>query len=182
MDRRSFCKNTLLALAGVSLPLPALAQTGSWFDTTRELSFFNTHTGEEAQRVIYWSQGVYLSDGLAEIDYLLRDHRSNEIIEIDHNLLDTLYLLSRKLECQEPLNIISGYRSPATNAELRRTSNGVAKHSLHMEGRAIDIRLPTCDLSHLHDTALALRRGGVGYYPESQFVHLDTGRFRTWQG
>ncbi|PLY05412.1 MAG: Twin-arginine translocation pathway signal [Desulfuromonas sp.] len=182
MDRRSFCKNTLLALTGAALPLPAWARTSPLFDTHRELSFYNTHTGEYAERVIYWSRGVYVSDGLTEIDYLLRDHRSNQIVEIDHNLLDTLYLLSRKLECQEPLHIISGYRSPTTNAELRRNSDGVAKRSLHMQGRAIDIRLPSCDLTHLHQTALNLKRGGVGYYPDSQFVHLDSGRFRTWQG
>jgi len=182
MDRRSFCKNTLLAMAGLTLPLPALARNRNWFDTSRELSFYNTHTGEEAHRVNYWSQGVYLSDGLAEIDYLLRDHRSHEVTEIDHNLLDTLYLLSRKLECQEPLHVISGYRSPATNAKLRSTSDGVAKRSLHMQGRAIDIRLPSCDLKHLHHTALGLQRGGVGYYPDSQFIHLDSGHFRTWQG
>jgi len=182
MNRRSFCKNSILTLAGISLPLPALARYSGAYEPVRELSFYNIHTHEEAQRVIYWSQGVYLSDGLAEIDHLLRDHRSNELTEIDHNLLDTLFLLSRKLECQEPLHIISGYRSPSTNAQLRKSSNGVAKRSLHMEGRAVDIRMPGCNLRHLQQTALDLRRGGVGFYPESDFVHLDTGRFRAWHG
>jgi len=182
MQRRSFCKNGLLAIAALSLPSGALAQAFSFVDTGRELSFFNTHTGEVLEGVIYWSQGVYDSDALAQIDHILRDHRTDEIAPIDPRLLDTLYLLSRKLDCQEPLQVISGYRSPATNAELRLSSGGVAKGSLHMQGRAIDIRLAGCGLDHLYSTALGLERGGVGYYPESEFVHLDTGSFRTWRG
>ena len=182
MNRRNFCKNTIFALAGMSLSLPRAATATLLPEASRELSFFNTHTRELSERVIYWSQGVYLSDGLEEIDYILRDHRSEEISPIDHNLLDTLYLVSRKLECQEPLHVISGYRSATTNAQLRRDSGGVAKRSLHMQGRAIDIRMPGCALEHLQRTAIDLRRGGVGFYPDSDFVHLDTGSHRTWQG
>jgi len=182
MNRRSFCKNGLLALAGLTLPLPALARTTPYPLASRELSFYNIHTGEELQGVTYWTQGAYLSDALTEIDHLLRDYRTDEIVPIDPNLLDTLFLLTRKLDCSDPLHIISGYRSPATNAMLRNSSSGVAKRSLHMQGRAIDLRLPGCGLEHLHQTALDIARGGVGYYPGSDFVHLDTGPFRTWHG
>lgn len=182
LNRRKFCKYSALALTGLALPLPTLAGTSPLVKTRRELSFFNTHTGELLECVTYWSRGVYLSDGLEKIDYLLRDHRANDVTPIDHNLLDTLYLLTRKLDNNEPLHVISGYRSPATNAQLSSQGSGVAKRSLHTQGRAIDIRIPGINLTELRQTALALGRGGVGFYPESQFLHLDTGRARTWQG
>ncbi len=182
MNRRKFCKNGLLALAGLALPLPALARPATLNAASRALSFYNTHTGETLYGVTYWTQGVYHSDALTEINHLLRDHRTDEIVPIDHQLLDTLYLLTRKLDCQDPLHVISGYRSPATNALLRNSTSGVARRSLHMQGRAIDLRLPACGLEHLHQTALDLGRGGVGFYPDSEFVHLDSGPFRSWHG
>ncbi len=145
----------------------------------RFLAFRHTHTGERL-RIVYFARGGYRPEALGQIDWLLRDFRTGDTHTIDPRLLDTLHALC--LSCgKETLEIISGYRSPQTNAMLRRTGGGgVAQRSLHMDGRAIDVRLAGCDTARLRDAAIALRRGGVGYYPKSDFVHLDTGRFRTW--
>jgi uncharacterized protein YcbK (DUF882 family) len=111
---------------------------------------------------------------------VLRDHRSDEVSPIDTRLLDLLHTLSDKLDTTSQFHVISGYRSPATNAKLAEKSNGVARHSLHMDGLAIDIRLPGRELADVRRAAIALRSGGVGYYPGSNFVHMDVGRVRTW--
>jgi uncharacterized protein YcbK (DUF882 family) len=145
----------------------------------RTLSFLHTHTGE-ATRVVYWADGAYVDEGLAQIDRVLRDHYSGEVHEIAPDLLDLLHALSEQLESSGPFHVISGYRSPNTNARLAAHSGGVARRSLHMAGQAIDIRLPGRALPALRDAALALRRGGVGYYAASDFVHVDVGRVRRW--
>ncbi|NIR58169.1 MAG: DUF882 domain-containing protein [Gammaproteobacteria bacterium] len=145
----------------------------------RSLSFYNLHTGERA-RVVYWSGGQYLDTGLGEINRVLRDHRTGEVCAIDPELMDLLFALQRTLDSNRPYHVISGYRSPKTNTMLRARGSGVAKHSLHMDGRAIDVRLPGCALKDLRVAALSLKAGGVGYYPSSNFVHLDTGRVRFW--
>ncbi|MET0183047.1 MAG: DUF882 domain-containing protein [Caulobacterales bacterium] len=145
----------------------------------RRLSFVNTHTGETF-RGAYCEGGVYQSDALSEINRVMRDHRSNEVHAIDRNLLDQLTDLHVHLGASQPYQIISGYRSPATNAALHANSSGVATRSLHMDGRAIDVRIAGVDLIRLRDTAIANQRGGVGYYQASDFVHLDTGRVRRW--
>ena len=145
----------------------------------RALSFLHTHTGESAH-IVYWADGAYLRDGLAQIDHVLRDHYSGDVHAIDAALLDLLHALTQRLDSSRPFHVISGYRSPATNAKLAAHSGGVAQHSLHMAGQAIDVRLPGCPLSTLRDTALALRGGGVGYYAASDFVHVDVGRVRRW--
>jgi uncharacterized protein YcbK (DUF882 family) len=137
------------------------------------------HTGERLV-VEYFTGGAYLPDALGSIDHLLRDFRTNEIHAIDRQLLDLLHALSRTTGTRMPFQVISGYRSPATNQMLRSRSEGVAAHSLHMEGQAIDLRLPDVTLRTLRDAARALRGGGVGYYPASNFVHVDTGRVRIW--
>jgi uncharacterized protein YcbK (DUF882 family) len=145
----------------------------------RQLTFHNLHTGEKLS-VVYWENGHYLDDALAAVNHVLRDHRSDEQCAMDCQLLDQLYGLQRRLDSTRPFEVISGYRSPATNAKLRQRSNGVAKRSLHMQGKAIDIRLSGCELERLHRAALDLEAGGVGYYPESGFIHVDTGRVRSW--
>lgn len=145
----------------------------------RQLSFHNLHTGESL-RAVYWEGGRYLKDGLAEIDYLLRDFRTGDVRAIDPHLLDLLHRLRHAMECERPVHVISGYRSPETNAMLARRSKGVAKNSYHVKGMAIDLRLPDRDLADLRTAALALGGGGVGYYPRSDFVHMDTGPVRTW--
>jgi uncharacterized protein YcbK (DUF882 family) len=145
----------------------------------RTLAFNNLHTGEEL-RTVYWADGGYVPDSLREIDHVLRDHRTGEVLEIDPALMDLLFALRRRLKSDAPFGVISGYRSPATNARLRQAGGGVAVRSLHTVGKAIDIRLPGRRLTALRDAALALRGGGVGYYPRSAFVHVDTGRVRSW--
>lgn len=145
----------------------------------RSLAFYHTHTGERAE-VAYWRDGEYLAEGLRSINRLLRDHRTGEQAEIDRGLLDTLYALNLSLCEVGEFEIISAYRSPKTNAMLRSKSGGVAKRSLHMQGRAIDIRVAGCKLNVLRAKAASLKAGGVGYYPKSNFIHVDTGRVRYW--
>jgi uncharacterized protein YcbK (DUF882 family) len=119
---------------------------------------------------------------MAEIDFVLRDFRSGDVKPIDPQLLDLLYLVTRRLETSSPIHLISGYRSPATNAALHEHSSGVAVHSLHTKGMAADIRIPGRDLRQLRKIAMAAGAGGVGYYPRSDFVHLDVGHIRHWSG
>ena len=161
-------RRRFLAAAGFSLVAsrPALANVGP-----RALSFDNIHTGEKL-KVEYWADGQYLPDALSEVNHVLRDFRSGEVHPIAPNLLET----------SEPITVISGYRSPLTNARLRgeHEHSGVASKSLHMQGMAIDIRVAGRSLAALHDAALLLRSGGVGYYRTSDFVHVDVGRVRTW--
>lgn len=183
LNRRQFCKSGMLALAGLALPTPILAKGVEICLPERQLSFFHTHTGETLNCATYWANGTLQSDPLADIYHILRDHRSGEVSKIDLELLDQLALINQLLDNKEPLHIISGFRSEKTNLYLRKKSQGgVAKRSLHMDGRAIDIRIPGIDTATLRKTALAMRRGGVGYYPDLKFVHLDTGTFRSWSG
>ena len=165
------------AAAGSAL---ALAPTIAFArPTPRTLQFHNLHTGEGFNGA-YWANGNYMPDALAEIRTVLRDFRTGDEHEIDRRLLDLLTVLHSRLETTEPFEVISGYRSPKTNAMLRELSGGVAAHSLHMEGMAIDIRVPGRSLPNLRDGALSLGQGGVGYYPASDFVHVDVGRVRRW--
>ncbi|MHB8473710.1 MAG: DUF882 domain-containing protein [Gammaproteobacteria bacterium] len=176
LHRRNFLKLGVFAAAGL-LAAPAFAKIGPLRD--RPLAFYNMHTGESL-RTDYWAAGRYVPEGLAEINYILRDHRTNEVKAIDPALLDLLYALQRNLGSRQAFHIISGYRSPATNAFLHAHSNGVATHSLHMDGMAADIFLPDRSLHTLRAAAVELGRGGVGYYPASNFVHVDVGRVRYW--
>jgi uncharacterized protein YcbK (DUF882 family) len=148
-------------------------------ESERILRFQNIHTGEKVSAT-YWADGIYVPEELAEIDRVLRDHRTREIATMDRNLYDLLYVLQQQVENQGTFQVISGYRSAKTNAMLNKTTNGVARKSLHMRGKAIDIRLPGVELKHLRQAALDLRAGGVGYYPRSNFIHVDTGRPRFW--
>lgn len=147
----------------------------------KKLSFINTHT-DERLTARYWCQGEYLPDELAKINHILRDHRTGEINSIDTDLLDLLYKLQRKMYTDASFHIISGYRSPQTNAALRKKSRGVAKNSLHQFGKAVDIRVPGYNLKMLLNTAKQLRGGGVGYYPHLNFLHIDVGSVRSWRG
>jgi uncharacterized protein YcbK (DUF882 family) len=166
-----------LGLAGIGALL-APAGRASAADA-RVLALRSLHTGEFV-RATYWAAGRYVRDGLAEIDRLLRDHRSNAVHPIDRRLLDVLGALRDGLGTREPFEVISGYRSPATNARLAATTGGVAARSLHVAGMAVDIRVPGRPLATVRDAAKALRAGGVGYYPDSDFVHVDVGRVRYW--
>ncbi|WP_128001015.1 MULTISPECIES: DUF882 domain-containing protein [Piscinibacter] len=145
----------------------------------RVLSFAHLHTGERLE--LEYARGTdYLPDALTAVNRLLRDFRSGEVGAMDPALLDLLHALHGRLGSRRPFEIISGYRSPATNRMLHERSSGVASGSLHMSGRAIDVRLADVPLERLRDAALGLGGGGVGYYPGSNFVHVDTGRVRRW--
>jgi uncharacterized protein YcbK (DUF882 family) len=145
------------------------------------LAFHNLHTGESLETT-FCVDGSYVPESLEAINHLLRDHRNGEACQMDLSLLNLLHDLKAQLGASKPIHIISGYRSPATNAMLSKKSNGVAKKSLHMQGKAIDIRIPGIDIKKVHQAALALRGGGVGLYTQSDFVHMDVGRVRSWGG
>jgi uncharacterized protein YcbK (DUF882 family) len=175
VSRRRFLGMALVGAAGLLRPAASAASPGG----AKTLAFYNLHTGESA-RAAYWVDGRYVPDVLRRFDWLLRDYRTDEVREIDRGLLDLLSALAGALETREPWEVISGYRSAATNAKLAATTSGVSRASLHVEGMAIDIRLPGRSLEALRDSARALGRGGVGYYPKSSFVHVDVGRVRFW--
>lgn len=169
LTRRRF--TALLAAA------PVLAHAKA--DAPRVLSFSHLHTGERLE-LEYFAAGAYRPEALQAVNQLLRDFRTGEVGDIDPALLDLLHGLREATASRRPFQIISGYRSPATNRMLHERSDGVATKSLHMSGRAIDIRLADVPLATLRDAARAAGRGGVGYYPGSDFVHVDTGRVRAW--
>jgi uncharacterized protein YcbK (DUF882 family) len=165
--------------AAVLIAAPALALPRFSAPGHRALAFHNTHTGENLD-LVYWANNTYEPDALRAINHFLRDFRTGDVHPIDPKLLDVLVAVRYRLDTSSPFHVISGYRSPATNAMLRSKSEGVAKGSLHMQGQAIDVRVPERHLSDLREAALSLRDGGVGYYPGSDFVHIDTGRVRHW--
>ena len=176
MLRREFLR-VLLALPGALSIAPWRARASH--GEHRALRFDHMHTGEKLS-VVYWAEGDYLPGSLVRIDRFLRDHRTGDIRPIDPTLLDLLHEVQRVSGSDAPFQVISGYRSPDTNARLRAQGRSVAKGSLHMVGKAIDVRLGDLETARLRDIALALRRGGVGYYSRADFVHLDTGRVRRW--
>jgi uncharacterized protein YcbK (DUF882 family) len=147
----------------------------------RRIALLNLHTDERLD-IEYFRDGVYVAEALSAIEVLLRDFRSGERHAIDPRLMDYLVQVAHTAGVDPAFSVISGYRSPQTNARLHEQSTGVAQHSLHMEGRAIDVRIAGVDCADLAAHALGLKRGGVGYYRSSDFVHLDTGAFRTWKG
>jgi uncharacterized protein YcbK (DUF882 family) len=174
-SRRGFLGLAATAAAGLLMPKGAFAQPLA----PRVLRFDHTHTGEKLA-IEYWKGGTYESDSLNAINHLMRDFQTGDVHPIDPPLLDLLHDLAEATGTSRPFEIISAYRSPATNAALRAHSTGVASNSLHLQGKAIDIRLTDVPLKHLHRAALESRGGGVGYYPDSNFIHVDTGRVRTW--
>jgi uncharacterized protein YcbK (DUF882 family) len=145
----------------------------------RSLAFAHTHTGE-CLSTVYFADGIYVPTALDSINHLLRDFRTETVYPIEPQLLDRLYTLQAALGTDTAFQVICGYRSPQTNALLRQRSSGVAEHSLHMQGRAIDIRLPGVDTGQLALLARRVLAGGVGYYQVSDFVHVDTGAVRNW--
>jgi len=160
-----------------ALPLRQSARPRQGF--YKELALHNPNTGESL-KCVYFEGGRFIADALEAFKHLLRDYHCNTSHPIDPALLDQLHDLKQVLATSKPFHIISAYRSPDTNAYLRRQSNGVAKNSLHMEGRAIDIRLEDTPSHIIRDAAVGMSRGGVGYYPNANFVHLDTGDIRVW--
>jgi len=186
INRRRLLKAGMLGAAAAVLPIRANAARWALEPASlilpapsRTLFFHNVHTGETL-KTVYFERGQYVPAALLEVNYFFRDFRANEIKPIDPRLLDLLHRVNRALDTAQPFNLISGYRSPATNALLANQSEGVAHHSLHMYGMAADVNVQGRSLPLLQIVALAMRAGGVGYYPRSDFVHLDTGRVRRW--
>ncbi len=167
-------------MAAAQLVVPAVAMARTTVQLRRRsLKFYALHTGESLTTT-YWENGRYIPEELDRVNYVLRDFRANEVKPIDPSLLDLLTRIQYRLSTNEPFQVISGYRSPLTNAMLHANSEGVAVHSLHIEGKAIDISVPGRSLVQRRGAALAQQAGGVGYYPKSDFVHVDTGRVRYW--
>jgi uncharacterized protein YcbK (DUF882 family) len=179
LNRRRFLLYGTVTAVNCFFPASILAAVERNLTPEKNLSFYNTHT-QESLDICYYRQGYYCTAALTQINYILRDHRTNEIRPIDTGLLDLLHDISAELPNRSPFHVISGYRSPTSNAKLRRRSKKVAAFSLHMKGKAIDIRLPGCPTQNLREAAVNLRRGGVGYYPCTDFVHVDVGRVRRW--
>jgi uncharacterized protein YcbK (DUF882 family) len=175
ISRRSLLKAAGSLVPIALLPLPALARSGD----ARRLSFYHTHTGEKLD-VVYAEHGAYVRGALAEVNHLLRDFRNDEIHPIDPRLLDFLHAVRLRTASRGSFEVISGFRSRATNDMLRHNSGGVAKNSMHLKGQAVDIRLTDVASRDVRRVAIGMARGGVGFYPDSDFVHLDTGRVRTW--
>ncbi len=168
-------RRLMIASCGL-VATPALA-----FGTSpqRRIKFQHAHTLERLD-IVYFEAGQYLPDALASVNHLLRDFRTGEQQAMDPRLLDALSFFLAQVDYRGALEVISGFRSPATNNMLRRNTNGVAERSYHMLGKAIDVRLTSLATAKLRDAAVATKVGGVGYYPKSNFVHIDTGPVRTW--
>jgi uncharacterized protein YcbK (DUF882 family) len=195
-DRRGFLTQAMkLSAGGVALPLasinraqapstppPVQMPAASLVGGGRALAFDHTHTRERIS-LVYAVDGQYVPDALSSLNRFLRDHYSGTVGQMDPQLFDLLHGVRRALGGQSmaAFEVISGYRCPETNDHLRNSrGGGVAKRSLHMEGKAIDVRIPGVPLAELRDAAMSLQAGGVGYYPREQFVHIDTGRVRNW--
>lgn len=147
----------------------------------RWVHLHNIHTGEKLEAV-YWENGAYVPDAVHALNKVLRDYRNDEVHPMNPGLYDILDQIAKKTETKNPFQVISGYRSPETNKLLSERSGEVAKRSLHMDGKAMDIYLEDVALEHVRAAALDLGRGGVGYYPSSKFVHVDVGPVRKWSG
>jgi|TARA_B110000116_G_scaffold228425_1_gene209783 uncharacterized protein YcbK (DUF882 family) len=179
LSRRQLLKYFGATALAISSPLLLAQAPQLKVGTERRLRLHNLHTGEHINEV-FWAEGQYLSDGLQSINALLRDHRCNQSTHMDKQLLNVLIQIQDKLGYSGEIEVISGYRSPQTNEMLRQQGGNVSQHSLHMKGKAIDIRIPGYSVKDLFKSASHLQAGGVGKYPHSSFVHVDTGRVRYW--
>jgi uncharacterized protein YcbK (DUF882 family) len=164
--------------AGLAVSSSTLARAPA-INVSSPLAFYNLHTGESLETRM-GEQGEFSPQCLRDVNHLLRDHRTDEVIDIDKQLLTLLCDLKQLLGTSKPFHVISGYRSPKTNDLLSQKSSGVARKSLHMQGKAIDIRIPGVSIKQLQKGAQTLRVGGVGLYSQSDFVHVDVGRVRYW--
>jgi len=181
LSRRNFIGFILCAGIAGLCPKPVFAAIDELSTKGRSLSLYNPHTKDRFNGV-YWHNGKYVAEALKNINHIMRDFHAHDIKQIDTHLLDLLSVISIKLQPEKPFHIISGYRSPETNAKLRKSGKGAAKNSYHIQGKAVDIRLPGYRTSVLRRTAFKLKKGGVGYYPHQKFVHIDVGPLRYWKG
>lgn len=171
----------LITAAAAVIPCNALASAYGSVSDVRELHFYNVSTHEDL-KVIYWKEGWYIPEALAEINHIFRDFRTGKVKAINKELLDLLFKVRKQINVDKPFHIISGYRSPGSNAILRKYNKNVAKNSLHMYGKAVDIRVPGFSLRTLRREAMNLGKGGVGYYPHAKSIHVDIGEVRYWRG
>jgi uncharacterized protein YcbK (DUF882 family) len=178
--RRTALRAGLGLIAAAAMPVPAFAKV-LINHPSRELSFVNLHTGEKL-KAEYVHNGAYVPSAIRAISYLMRDHHNNQVRQIDPHLIDVAHMLHGRVGSKGPIDIVCGYRSPETNAMMHEISAGVAVHSMHIQGKAMDIRIPGTRLGSMRKSALALGLGGVGYYPEDDFLHIDTGPKRAWIG
>jgi len=183
LSRRNFLK---VSLTGALTLMTVGPSFGSFEATPQEilppgqLSLFNTHTQERISLTFRDADGNYDLDSLNTLNWILRCHYTNEATEMDVNTLEFLNLVDKKLGGNNEIHIISAYRSPTYNNLLRESGHGVASKSLHLSGKAIDISIPGKSTELIREAAVDLHRGGVGFYPSSGFVHIDSGNFRTW--
>jgi uncharacterized protein YcbK (DUF882 family) len=179
LTRRNLFSFCALGTAGLIIGKPEVSEAALG---DRTLTLYNTHTGEWLKNMVYWSRGRYLLSSLQDMSILMRDHRNDEVHRVDPRLCDIIYRSQRVLGASGTVHIVSGYRSPQSNALLAKNTTGVAKNSYHLRGQAIDIFMPGTELKDLHKAGTWLKQGGVGYYPSSGFVHLDSGPVRKWGG
>jgi uncharacterized protein YcbK (DUF882 family) len=180
MSRREFVSMGMVTVAAAFIPHKILAAVED-ISIEKKLFLYNASTHENLETV-YWKDGQYIREALSEINHIFRDFRTSKVKAINTDLLDLLFSIQQKLKSKEPFHIISGYRTPRSNAILRKKMKGVAKNSLHMYGKAVDLRLPGYSLRAIRRAAMSFRRGGVGYYPRSKFLHIDVGNVRYWWG
>ena len=179
LTRRQLLKSGVCAAALSIVPYKSFANKLTSFPDEKKLNFYNIHTGESL-KAMYCSRGEFIEESLKDINYIMRDYRTNEIKKIDVRLLDLLYDIKNALDTEYAFHIVSGYRTAKTNRLLRKLTKGVSKNSLHMHGKAVDIRVPYQDTEAVKNAAVKHRRGGVGYYPDSDFVHVDVGEIHYW--
>lgn len=180
IDRRGVLKAGLVGALASTVPLLGIgeAEAKTRHDSWR-VSFRQAHTGESFNGV-YRVGNRYLPEAFERLNYVLRDFRTGEVFPMDPRVVDILSMVQSRTKSSVPFDVLSAYRSPKTNSNLRRASNGVAKNSFHMYGQALDIRNPNVSTKRVRNIAQGLRAGGVGYYPKSGFVHIDTGSVRSW--
>jgi uncharacterized protein YcbK (DUF882 family) len=174
LNRRMFV--TAGAASAFIILRPAVARA---VPSVRKVFLANPHTGD-AFHDAYWEEGEYIPEALSRIDLLMRDFHNDQVKPIDPDLIDLLARLRTRLGIAHPIQVMSGYRSPQTNAAARRRNSHVARNSYHIQGKAVDIRVPGFNLSKLRRAAIDLRGGGVGTYPKASFLHLDVGPYRVW--
>ncbi len=183
LSRRHFIKLGLLTASLCLVPGKAMALIEDEVFLSdvdeRELCIYNLHT-KEYLKTTYWKNGEYIQEVLADVNHIFRDHYTGVVRRIDRHLLDTLFAIQHTLQCNEPFHLISGYRTASTNAFLRKNNKKAVRKSFHMYGKAADIRIPEVSLKEIRQIAFKLKKGGVGYYPRDNFIHVDTGKIRYW--